>query len=84
MTTFCNTDPNTPVEIREKLNAIEESLRGYVTTPSNPCGGAAYYDEGEAKPWRLLYCDGCDEESFVTADEAIKAASDYADEMDDE
>ena len=80
--TFCNTDPNCPAEIREALNQIEDALGEHATTDANPCGGAAYYDVGEALPWRLLYADGCGDESFATAGEAVAAAEDYAEQMD--
>jgi hypothetical protein len=84
MATFCNTDPRCPAEIREQLNRIEDALRGYATTDVNPCGGAAYYEDGKEMPWRLLYCDGAESDRFATADEAVDAAENYADEMDDE
>jgi hypothetical protein len=83
-TTYCNTDPKCPDEIREQLNRIEGALGEYATTSDNPCGGAAYYEEGESKPWRLLYCDGAQSEYFATADEAVDAAESYAEEMDAE
>lgn len=82
--TYCNTEPACPEAIRTDLDRIEEALGDYATTDENPCGGAAYYDEGEAKPWRVLYCDGSIQESFATADEAIAAAESYASEMDAE
>jgi hypothetical protein len=80
MASYCNTDPNCPAEIREALNRIEAGLGDYATTDDNPCGGAAYYHEGEERPWRLLYCDGGESEYFTTADEAAEAAKGYADE----
>ena len=81
MATFCNTDPACPQTIREHLDRIEAALGDYVTTDNNPCGGAAYYDDGAELPWRLLYCDGSDQDSFATADEAVIAAEGYAAEM---
>lgn len=74
----------TPESISADLNRIEDALRDYATTDDNPCGGAAHHDADEALPWRLLYCDGSQEDRFATADEAVAAASNYADEMDAE
>ncbi len=62
--------------------AVEAALRGYAVSQSNPCGGTGYYDEGEAKPYRVLFADGAACESFATLEEAVEAANDYADEMD--
>lgn len=82
--TFCNTDPRTPEAIRAQLNQIEDAFRSYATTDENPCGGCAYYEEGDALPFRVHFADGAADEQFATVAEAIEAASDYADEMDDE
>ena len=72
------------VDQHGNVEAIDEALRQYRTTHNNPCGGCGYYDTGEEKPYRVHYCDGGSDESFATLDEAIAAASAYADEMDAE
>ena len=35
------------------LERIEAAFGDYRCTHDNPCGGAAYHDEGEALPWRI-------------------------------
>lgn len=62
--------------------AVEKALRGHAVSDKNPCGGTGYYDEGEALPFRVLFADGCNCESFATLDGAVDAAGDYAGEMD--
>lgn len=72
----------TQSQIDAGISRIEAALGEYVTTAANPCGGAAYYDAGEPRPWRLLYCDGARADSFRTVRHAVQAAERYVDEMD--
>lgn len=72
MATYCNTDPNCPAEIREALDRIEAAAGNHAVSDANPCGLAAYYDSGEAQPWRIA--DDGVSASFATADEAVAEA----------
>lgn len=78
-TTYCNTDPTCPTEIKAALDRIEAAAGDYAVSRSNPCGLAAYYDEGEALSWRIA--DDGASERFATADEAEAAAAEWAEQM---
>ena len=60
--------------------AIEKALRQYGCSASNPCGGTGYKDADGR--WRVLFADGIACEKFATAEEAIEAAREFAEESD--
>ena len=64
------------------VDAIDRAFGRYRTTNANPCGGCGYYDADETFPWRVHYVDGGSDENFASLDEAIKAAAEYAADMD--
>lgn len=66
----------TTTEIETGIAAIEAALGEYLASDDQPCAAYAYYDEGEAKPWRIA--DDHTSESFATLDEAITGAEAWA------
>lgn len=78
MATYCNTEAACPEAIRAELTRIEEAAGDYAVSHKNPCGLAAYYDEGNPLPWRIAE-DGASDQ-FATADEAADAAESWRDE----
>lgn len=60
---------------------IEDALGRFAVSDGNPCGGTGYYEPEESLPYRVLFCDGSECESFATPEEAIASAQSYADEM---
>ncbi len=64
-------------KIEAKLRRITKALGDTICTDSSPCGTVAYYDLGEANPWRIS--DDHESESFATAEEAVKGAKVWAD-----
>ena len=64
-------------EIDAALHRIESAAGPARCSDRNPCGLAAYYDEGDDRPWRIA--DDHTSASFATADEAAAAAATWAD-----
>lgn len=77
-----------PPEIEIELIRIEEAAGDYAAGETHPCGLVAYYDvpdeddEDEKKPWRIS--DDWASECYATAEEAVKAAAEWAKLMTDE
>lgn len=69
----------TKSQIDVTIDLIEAAAGSYRVTGSNPCGLAAYYDEGEEKPWRIS--DDQASESFATPQEAMEGARAWAEAM---
>ncbi len=66
------------------VNQIEElecCFAEFRTTDANPCGGSAYYDEDDERPWRVHFADGALDESFYTFGQARDAIETYVEEM---
>lgn len=68
-------------EIEAGVKQIEAALGDYCVSNSHPCAAAAYYDEGNAKPWRIA--DDHTSERFATLEDAIAGAEAWADAMTD-
>lgn len=66
-------------EIQTALDRIEAAAGDYAVSDNNPCGLAAYYDEGKEKPWRIA--DDQASMSFATAEEAEAEAEEWAEQM---
>lgn len=69
------------VEKQRTEEAVEDALGEFAVSNESPCGGTGYYDQNDDLPYRVLFCDGVACESFKTLEEAVEAASAYADEM---
>lgn len=69
------------VEKQRTEVAIEEALGEFSVSDDSPCGGTGYYEPNEENPYRVLFCDGASCESFKTLEEAVTAATAYAEEM---
>jgi hypothetical protein len=67
--------------IQAELDRIEGLLGAARCTDANPCGAAAYYDEGDDKPWRIA--DDHNTARFATADEAADEAEAWADDAEE-
>lgn len=73
--------------IASKLETLRASFGEHPSFPfgkKGSCAGEVYHDDGEQKPWRVLFAYDTKCENFATAEEAQKAIEDYADKMDDE
>jgi len=75
-------EPGCPATIDATLRQIEAAAGDYAASDANPCGLAAYYDEGESCPWRIG--DDQASETYATADEAEAGAEAWAAAMADE
>ena len=73
-------DPNCPSAIEAQLQRIEDALKscGALATADSPCAAVAYYDKGEALPWRVS--DDYASMSFATVREAVDFAEEWYDE----
>ena len=65
-----------PAAIDEALRRIEAAAGPARCSHRNPCGLAAYCDEGDDRQWRIA--DDHTSASFATADEAAEAAATWA------